>query len=179
MNHRVQSPSYWLWKQPPAQRYHTGKGWMPGSAGGKVVQLGFSAPLSTQQSRVRFHPWVSERTRAWHLGGFSARSLQRECCYSRNSASTSAHSTSQFDLRDNIKVWFWTSHWRHWGPSESLSRDHRSLRLSWRHSFTGHYHSQFVLRVDGFPQRLRTAQMQVYTNGQGRAISSLSQALKW
>lgn len=134
---------------PSVLRYHTGKGWIPGSAGGNVAQLSFSAPLSTQQSRVRFHPWVSERMWAWHLGDFSARSLQGECCFSRNSrnsASTSAHSTSQFDLRD-IKVWSWTSHWRHWGPSEILSGDHRSLRLSWRHNFTGHYHSQFLLRV--------------------------------
>lgn len=54
---------------PSVLRYHTGRGWIPGSAGRNFVQLSFSAPLSTQQSRVRFHPWVSERMWAWSTGG--------------------------------------------------------------------------------------------------------------
>lgn len=111
--------SYLLWKQPPAQSSRLSH-WK----GVNAIQLSFSAPLSTQQSSVRLHPRVSERMWAWHLGGFSARSLEREYCFSRNSrksASSSAHSTSQFDLHDNIKVWSWTSHGRHWGSSEILS----------------------------------------------------------
>lgn len=125
--------SYLLWKQPPAQSSTLShcKGENARVCRWKCRPA--KLPSSTFNSRIQCEipPTGVRKDVSLAFGGFSAKSLEMVCCFSRNSwnsAISSAHSTSQFDLLDNIKVWSWTSDWRHWGPSEILSWDHRTLR---------------------------------------------------